>query len=114
MKRKKAKITQEEKARIILASLDPGCDIKQLASTHKLAPNTIKRWRSAYKKVKKAEKTSEESAQFVELTAASLSDQTQRLQKVELEFTEYRCQLEGSLQVSKVQQIIQILGGESC
>lgn len=112
MKKRRSKVTQEEKARIILASLEPNCDIGQLATRHKLAPNTIKRWRSAYKKVRKAEETSEPAAQFIEITAPSLSGQIQELQKVELEFTKYRCQLEGALQVSQIQQIIQILGGE--
>lgn len=114
MNKRKTKVTQEEKARIILASLAPDCDIKQLATTHKLEPNTIRRWRSAYKKVSKAEKTIEASAQFIEVTAPSLFGKVQELQKVELEFAEYRCQLEGSLQVSQVQQILQILGGGSC
>ena len=114
IKRKRSKITQEEKARIILASLAPDCDIKQLATTHKLEPNTIRRWRSAYNKVSKAQKTREVSAQFIEVTAPSLSCEVQELQKVELEFTKYRCQLEGSLQVRQIQQIIQILGGGSC
>jgi len=113
--RKRSKVTYEEKERIIQASLESECDISKLAFKNKLAPDTIKKWRAAYKKAEESKQLSEQTdVQFVELTTGISSSKVNTLKKVELQFTRYRCQIEGSLNVSQLQQIIQILGSDSC
>ena len=115
IKKKRAKVTHEEKESIILASLEAECDIRKLAYRHQLVPSTVRRWRSAYKKVRGIAQVSKPSqAQFIELTAPTSGSKGKILQKVELQFEDYRCQIEGSLNIRQLVEIVQILGGSGC
>ena len=125
----RVKISQELRLQIIVQSMEPGCDIAELAREHGVSRKSIYLWRSKYKKsittpiiLAGAEETeiftakpkSNKSAEFVEL---ALSDQApvqgQNLSRAELVFTDFSLQIEGKIKSNALLQMVKILE-ESC
>jgi len=110
VKKKRTKVTREQKERITLASLEPKSDVNELARKYKLACSTLIKWRRQHTQKQEEEARLQPGSSFVEVKV----DQPEKvctLKKVDLTFTNHRCSVEGNLNSSQLLKLVELLEG---
>ena len=67
IKKKRTKVTREQKERITLASLEPKSDLNELARKYKLACSTLIKWKRQHTQKQEEEARLQPDSSFVEV-----------------------------------------------
>lgn len=112
-KRQRTDVSGELKERIILASLEPRCDLASLARKYKLSHSTVSRWRRIYRQQQSKNRLTKPDQQFIELQLPR-QEQVSTLKKVELSFDNHRCSVEGKLNSTQLLKLVELLEEAAC
>ena len=86
IKKKRTKVTREQKEHIILASLEPHSDVNKLERKYKLACSTLIKWRRQHTQKQEEEARLQPDSSFVEVKVER-PKKVCTLKKVDLTFT---------------------------
>ena len=109
VKKKRTKVTREQKERITLASLEPKSDLNELASKYKLACLTLIKQRRQHTQTQEEARLHPDSS-CVEVKVEQ-PKKVCTLKKVDLTFTNHRCSVEGNLNSSQLLKLVELLEG---
>ena len=110
IKKKRTKVTREQKERITLASLEPKSDLNELARKYKLARSTLIKWRRQHRKQQAGGARLHPDSAFVEVKVEQ-SRRVSNLKKVELIFANHRCSVEDKLNSTQLLKLVELLEG---
>ena len=113
VKKKRTKVTREQKERITLASLEPKSDLNELASKYKLACSTLIKWRRQHRKQQAGGARLQPDSSFVEVKVEH-PRRVSTLKKVELSFANHRCSVEGNLNCTQLLKLVELFGEAGC
>lgn len=113
MKKRRTDVSRELKKRITLASLEPGCDLASLAGKYKLARSTVFRWRKMYRQQQSENTLTKPTQQFIELKLPP-QERVSNLKKVELQFDNHRCCIEGKINSTQLVKLFKLLEEAAC
>ena len=106
----RAKISFEQKEKILKESREGGCVIRELAKKYGISPTTIHMWRRVKNRNKKNHTESKSPTNFIEV--AIKKEEEKQLKKVELVYDDFRIEIEGEISSTKIAPIMQILEGK--
>ena len=103
----KAKISQEQKEKILKESYEEGVVITELGKKYGISKKTIYDWRRIRNKDQRKNSEQQSKVNFVEI---ALKDEVRsQLKKVELVYEDFRIEVEGKISSAKIGPIMQIL-----
>jgi transposase-like protein len=112
-KKKRRQVLPEQRKRIILALMEPGCDVGELAKKYNLARSTLLRYRQQYKKQKSGDLLLSKKPHFIEVK--TVEDKIlPSLTKVELSFDNHRCSVEGRLSSNQLLKLVALFEEATC
>jgi len=112
-KNKRRQVSPEQRKRIILALMKPGCDVDELANKYDLARSTLLRYRQQYKKQKSGDLLLSKKPHFIEVKTAE-DKILPSLTKVELSFDNHRCSVEGRLSSNQLLKLVALFEEATC
>ena len=111
--KKRRQVSREQRKRITLALMEPGCDVGELAKKYNLAHSTLLRYRQQYRKQQSGDLLLIEKLHFVEVK--TVEDKIlPSLTKVELSFDNHRCSVEGRLSSNQLLKLVELFEGVRC
>jgi len=112
-KKTRRAVSPEQRKRIILALMEPGCDVGELAKKYNLARSTLLRYRQQYKKQKSGDLLLSKKPHFIEVK--TVEDKIlPSLTKVELSFDNHRCSVEGRLSSNQLLKLVALFEEATC
>ena len=112
-KNKSRQVSPEQRKRITLALMEPGCDVDALAKKYNLARSTLLRYRQQYKKQQSGDLLLSTKPHFVEVK--TVDDKIlPSLTKVELSFDNHRCSVEGRLNGNQLLKLVALFEEARC
>lgn len=112
-KKKRRQVSPEQRKRIIVALMEPGCDVGELAKKYNLARSTLLRYRGQYRKQQSGDLLLREAPHFIEVK--TVEDKIlPSLTKVELSFDNHRCSVEGRLSGKQLLQLVALFEEAKC
>ena len=106
-------VSPEQRKRITLALMDPGCDVGELAKKYNLARSTLLRYRGQYKKQQSGDLLLNKKSHFVEVKTVE-EKILPSLIKVELSFDNHRCSVEGRLSGNQLLKLVALFQEATC
>ena len=113
VKKKRTKVTREQKERITLASLEPKSDVNELARKYKLACSTLIKWRRQHRKQQAGGARLHPDSAFVEVKVEQ-SRRVSTLKKVDLIFAHHKCSVEGDFNSTQLLKLVELFEEASC
>jgi len=112
-KKKRRQVSPEQRKRITLALMEPGCDVGELAKKYNLARATLLRYRQQYRKQQSGDLLLNKKPHFVEVK--TVEDKIlPSLTKVELSFDNHRCSVEGRLSSNQLLKLVALFEEARC
>ena len=112
-KNKRRQVSPEQRKRITLALMEPGCELGELAKKYNLARSTLLRYRQQYKKHQSGDLSLNKNPHFVEVK--TVEDKIlPSLTKVELSFDNHRCSVEGRLSSNQLLKLVALFEEVRC
>ena len=112
-KKRRTEITDKLKKHVTLASLEPGSNVGLLEKKYKIGRSTINKWRQVHRKQESETKIGKSDHQFIELKL-SPQERVSNLKKVELEFDNHKCSIEGRISSSQLVKLVKLLEESTC
>lgn len=112
-KKKRREVSPEQRKRITLALMEPGCDVDTVAKKYNLARSTLLRYRQQYRKQQSGDLLLSKKPHFVEVK--TVEDKIlPSLTKVELSFDNHRCSVEGRISGKQLLKLVELFEGARC
>jgi transposase-like protein len=112
-RKNRRQVSREQRHRITLALLEPGCDVSALAKKYDLARSTLLRYRRQYNKQQTGDLMLSKKPHFIEVK--TIEDKIlSSLTKVELSFDNHRCSVEGRLSGNKLLKLVELFEVVRC
>ena len=112
-KKKRRQVSPEQRQRITLALMDPGCDMGELAKKYNLAGSTLLRYRGQYRKQQSGDLLLSKKPHFVQVK--TVEDKIlPSLTKVELSFDNHKCSVEGRLIGNQLLKLVALFEEATC
>ena len=112
-KKTRRAVSPEQRKRITLALMEPGCDVGSLAKKYNLAHSTLLRYRQQYRKQQSRDLLLNKKPHFVEAKAVE-DEILPSLTKVELSFGNHRCSVEGRLSGNQLLKLVALFEEATC
>ena len=112
-KKKRRQVSPEQRKRITLALIEPGCDVGELAKKYNLARSTLLRYRQQYKKQQSGNLLLNKKTHFVEVKTEE-GKILPSLKKVELSFDNHRCSVKGRLSGNQLLKLVELFEEVRC
>ena len=112
-KNTRRQVSPEQRKRITLALMDPGCDVDELAKKYNLARSTLLRYRQQYKKQQSGDLLLNKKPHFVEVKTED-ANPVSSLTKVELSFDNHKCSVEGRLSSNQLLKLVALFEEARC
>ena len=112
-KKTRRAVSPEQRKRITLALIKPGCDVGTLVKKYNLARSTLLRYRQQYRKQQSGDLLLGKKPNFVEVK--TVDDKIlPSLIKVELSFDNHRCSVEGRLSGNQLLKLVALFEEATC
>ena len=112
-KKKRRQVSSEQRKKITLALMEPGCNVGELAKKYNLAHSTLLRYRGQYRKQQPGDLLLGKKPNFVEVK--TVDDKIlPSLIKVELSFDNHRCSVEGRLSGNQLLKLVALFEEATC
>ena len=112
-KKTRRAVSPEQRKRITLALMEPGCDVGELAKKYNLARATLLRYRQQYRKQQSGDLLLNKKPHFVEVK--TVEDKILPiLTRVELSFDNHRCSVEGRLSSNQLLKLVALFEEARC
>ena len=112
-KKKRRQVSSEQRKKITLALMEPGCDVGELAKKYNLARSTLLRYRQQYRKQESGDLLLSKKPRFVEVKTVE-DTILPSLTKVELSFDNHRCSVEGRLSGNQLLKLVALFEEARC
>ena len=113
MKKKRRAVSPEQRKRITLALMAPGCDVGSLAKKYNLARSTLLRYGQQYRKQQSGDLLLSKKPHFVEVK--TVEDKIlPSLTRVELSFDNHKCSVEGRLSSNQLLKLVALFEEVRC
>ena len=112
-KKKRRQVSPEQRRRIALALMEPGCDVGELAIKYNLAHSTLLRYRGQYRKQQSEDLSLSQKPNFVEVKTEDIRP-VSSITKVELSFDNHRCSVEGRISGKQLLKLVELFEGDRC
>ena len=112
-KKTRRAVSPEQRKRITLALIEPGCNIGELAKKYHLARSTLLRYRQQYRQQQSGDLLLSKKPHFIEVK--TVEDKIlPSLTKVELSFDNHRCSVEGRLSGNQLLKLVALFEEATC